>query len=112
MAITWAQVVLIAPALSTMTPDQQTFYLTFADSLNATVWGTKLERASVLVVAHHASLFKEGAQGPSGPITAEATARVSRSYAVPPASDPFWDRTSYGAAYKAMLRTLPRGFVT
>lgn len=112
MAITWADVVVLAPALETMTPDEQTLYLSFADSLNATAWGDKLDRASLLVVAHYATLMKEGAFGPGGPISAESTGRVSRSYAVPSAKDPFWDRTSYGAAYKAMVRTLPRGFVT
>lgn len=114
MPITWAQVVLVAPSLATMSIDQQTLFLGWATSLNATVWGAKLEQASILVVAHYATLFAKGGQGPGGPISSESVGRVSRSYAVPPASDAFWDRTNYGSAYKALLRTLPArvGFVT
>lgn len=114
MAITWAQVVVAAPSLSTMTTDEQTYYLGFASGLNATAWGTKLEQGSILVVAHYATLFANGGQGPGGPISSETVRSVSRSYAVPAASDPFWDKTSYGSAYKALLRTLPGrvGFVT
>lgn len=114
MAITWAQVVLIAPKLATMSLDQQTLFLGWADHLNATAWGDKLEQASLLLVAHYATLFAQGGQGPGGPISKEEAGRVSRWYAVPPASDAFWDRTSYGSAYKALLKTLPGrvGFVT
>lgn len=112
--ITWADVLKVAPALSTMSPDQQTLFLGFAvTTLNVTEFGDKYDMASIYFVAHLATATKNGANGPGGPISAEATGRVSRSYAVPPSGDAFWGTTMFGRTYQMIVDSLPAraGFV-
>lgn len=115
MSITWADVVKIAPALSTLSVETQTLVLAqVALMLNAKQFGTKLDMASTYLAAHMGTIVKNGGNGPGGPISAESTGRVSRSYAVPPASDPYWDKTSFGQTFRWVMKTLPGrvGFVT
>ncbi len=115
MSITWADVLKVAPALSTLSVEQQTLILAqVALLLNANVFGTKYDMASTYFAAHLGTLFKEGAYAPGGPITSETIGPASKSYAAPAASDPFWDSTSFGKMYRFIAKTLPPrvGFVT
>lgn len=105
--ITWADVVKVAPKLSTMTTDQQTLFLSMAETtLNATEFGDKYDMGCIYFVAHLATVTQNGANGPGGPISAEATGRVSRSYAVPAAGDDFWSTTMFGRTYQMIVNSL------
>ncbi len=105
--ITWADVLKVAPALSTMSPDQQTLFLGFASTtLNATEFGDKYDMACIYFVAHLATVTKNGANGPGGPVSAESVGQVSRSYAVPQASDPSWGSTMFGRMYQMIVNSL------
>ena len=105
--ITWADVLKVAPALSTLSPEQQTLFLGFAETtLNVTEFGDKYNMACTYFVAHIATVTKNGANGPGGPISAESTGRVSRSYAVPANGDPYWGTTMFGRTYLMIVDSL------
>lgn len=105
--ITWADVVLVAPALSTLSTAQQNLFLSMASTtLNATELGDKYDFACIYFCAHYGAVTKNGANGPGGPISAESTGRVSRSYSVPSSSDEFWSSTAFGRAYQSILNSL------
>lgn len=113
--ITWADVTARAPELSAVALATQTAILADVVLLvNIKAWGAKYDLACTYLAAHMGTISRNGGLGPVGGIESENTGRVSRSYAAPPASDPYWDRSSYGATYKALLKTLPGrvGFVT
>jgi hypothetical protein len=115
MAITWVDVVKIAPALSTLAVDAQTIILAQVTLLlNASAFGAKYDTACTYFAAHLGTLAQEGAYAPGGPITSETIGPGSKSYAAPLASDPFWDTTSFGKMYRWIAKTLPGrvGFVT
>lgn len=105
--ITWADVILVAPALSTLSTAQQNLFLSMAETtLNATEFGDKYDFACIYFCAHYATVTKNGGNGPGGPISAEAVGRVSRSYAVPSAGDEFWSSTAFGRAYQSIVNSL------
>jgi len=105
--ITWDDVLLVAPALSTLSVAQQNLFLSMAETtLNATELGDKYDMACTYFCAHMGTVTKNGANGPGGPISAESTGRVSRSYAVPATSDDFWSTTMYGRTYQMILNSL------
>lgn len=83
-SLTWAQVVLVDPALSAVDVDAQNAILADVDAqLNEFALGTnRYQLCCKYLAAHLGSLaLSEDVQGPSGPLTSESVGSVSRSYA-------------------------------
>jgi hypothetical protein len=104
--ITWVNVVAVAPELSAVALGTQTALLAMVATLlpNPSVLGSQYDAACTWLAAHLGTVSCRGGDGPSGPITAESTGRVSRSYAAPASSDSSYSSTSYGQLYLAIIK--------
>jgi hypothetical protein len=102
VAVTWDDIVIVAPALATVSVPGQNFYLTESlRQIDPDVWGEFATVGQIYLAAHMATL---GQGAGAGPITSETLGAMSRSYAVP-----LWLRSSlaltrYGAEYDRLLR--------
>lgn len=111
MAITWADVLAIAPDLSGVGATTQVAIVT---DVNAQVVEGQFpsvaaaDRARKYLAAHLATVSKDGGRGAGGPVQSESMGGVSRSYAVfsPAGADPSLDATAYGKEYRRLLRQL------
>lgn len=107
MAITWTDVVNIAPELSTVATDTQTAILAdVALQMPAEVWGTMLDTGSKYLAAHLATVTSRRGGGGAGPLTSETVGQVSRSYAAPLKATSIMS-TPYGVEYDRLLMNLP-----
>lgn len=94
--------VLIAPSLSTVSTDAQTFYLTESlRQIDSDVWGEYATVGQIYLAAHMATL---GSGSGSGPVTSETLGQMSRSYAVPMWLNTSLALTRFGAEYKRLLK--------
>lgn len=84
--ITWAQVVLVAPALSTTATGLQDLILAqVAREVNDGAWGDHADTARTLLAAHKGTKFANAASGSGAGIvgavvTSESLGPMSRSY--------------------------------
>jgi hypothetical protein len=104
VAITSADVLLIAPELSAVTAGQWTALI--ADvylQLDSDTWGTWLDLGAKYLAAHAATLTKRS--GVAGAIQSEAAGSVSRSYAVAPEGSGLLS-TSYGQEFSRLQRQI------
>lgn len=106
MAITSSDVLLIAPELSTISGGQWTAILAQVTmQMDATAWGTWLDKGAVYLAAHLATMTKR--VGTAGAVQSESVGSVSRSYAVSSSVDGAALRsTSYGMEYSRLLNLL------
>lgn len=112
-AITWPDVVAIAPELGTLGATAQTMILDHVNTaLNVRVFGgeesPKLRLARVLLAAHYGTVAMSGGAVIAGPVTSESAGGLSRSYATTFATDAFggpWGSTTYGQSFAALVRT-------
>jgi hypothetical protein len=111
MAITWADVEDLAPALSAVGADSQTAILAIvAVRVVASRWGANYTEAASYLAAHIGTLTLRAATAAgtgSGPITSETVGPISRSYAAPTsamASDSSLHLTPWGLAYREACR--------
>jgi hypothetical protein len=119
VAITWADVVAIAPSLSTgVGVTAQAMIIAFVtevvdDSDDAWGDGALYTMGASLLAAHFGSLVKtNSANGAQGPVTSMAQGDTSKSFAAPTfdASEGALGATSYGRNYLALVATLPSSF--
>lgn len=111
-SITWADVILIAPDLSTLTVSQQNAILAQVELQMNTVWGDKIDLGAVWLAAHIGTLIKRATAGSgggaSGPVTQETVGQVSRSYAnVFSIALGSFSLTPFGMEYERLLMQLP-----
>jgi hypothetical protein len=106
--LTWADVVKIAPDLSTLSAEQQTAVLADVDAqLNEAAFSTaaRYTLACKYLAAHLGVLVKRGADETPGPLVSESVGTVSRTYAIGEAmSDAALGSTSYGVQYQGVVR--------
>lgn len=101
MAVTWADVVIVAPALSTLDVPSQNFFLTESlRQIDSDVWGEYATVGQIYLAAHMATLTLGAG---SGPITSETLGQMSRSYAVPLWLKSSLALTRFGAEYDRLL---------
>ena len=114
MAVTWADVVKVAPELSELSENQREAVLEdVALQLSESALGSVYDLASKFLAAHFGVMVLRGVDAPGGPLSAESVDGVSRSYSPGRIKDSDLESTSYGKRYKAVIRNLPyrTGFV-
>lgn len=113
--IIWTDVVAFAPELSTIAAGAQTDILAHVnDTLVVTEFGgetaAKTRLARIYLAAHFGTVTAQGAAGAAGPVVSETVDRLSRTYGQPyggGAAPDSLDSTSYGKAFRALVRTTP-----
>lgn len=110
-AIVWADVLGLAPELSTVSTLGQTDILAYVETLDYTKFsddeGSPIFRlARIYLAAHLGTITLQGGAGAAGPVTQESVGGISRSYGQPfggvaPGS---LDSTAYGKAYRMIVR--------
>lgn len=111
-AITWDDVLLFAPELSTFDSDAQDEILLFVneEGIDVTQWGgedaQRLRLARIYYAAHIATASSQGGNGgAAGPVTSETAGGLSRTYAFASvASDLLLDSTNYGRLLRMLMR--------
>lgn len=112
-AITWTDVVDVAPALSTVDADAQTMILAYVNAeLDVVMFGgeaaPKTKLARVYLAAHLGTLSRPGASATAaGPVVSESAGGLSRSYAnmVSSTSSAGLERTTFGTMYAFLVGT-------
>jgi hypothetical protein len=108
--ITWTDVALLDPRLSTVPSGAQMALL--ADvylMLPAARWGAKLDLGAKYLAAHMGTLYLRGGSGPAGPLTHEQLGPAARSYAAPMLLHGWMsdlDITPWGLLFKRLVRGL------
>jgi hypothetical protein len=104
--LVWADVVNVAPDLSSLTVAQQNAVLFDVDTqLAETKLGTRYFQACRYLAAHLGTLVKRGATGAGGVVSSESVGAVSVSYSVPSSSsDDGLGATVWGMQYKRIIR--------
>lgn len=103
-SITWADVLLIAPELSTLSSGQQTAILAQVElQMGKGIWGANIDLGAVWLAAHLGTLTKRA--GRAGPVTQEAVGQVSHSFGVPLMS--LLNATVYGQEFERLLLNQP-----
>jgi hypothetical protein len=108
--ITWADVVAIAPELSTVATASQNAILAMADrQIDEESWSDLADDGRKLLAAHLATLLLNN----RGLVTQETLGPLSRSYALPPGIVGSFAMSSYGTEYRRLIGLLPSslGFV-
>jgi hypothetical protein len=115
MATTKANVLAIAPELSTLSDDTWDLILAdVANDLSATVFGSRLEQAARYLAAHRLTLIAQGSSGGSGgQLTKEKTGDEMREYSDGTrwsARDALYARTQYGLTFLEIRNRSTFGF--
>jgi hypothetical protein len=101
--ITWADVQVVAPELSSVPSGSQTVFIADAYAqMNTAIWGAYLDRGAKYLAAHLATMSNR--RGQAGPASEKHVGKIGQSNAVnkgPLAS------TSYGEEYLRIIDTLP-----
>lgn len=113
-AITWSDVVLLAPELSAVASGAQTLILSYVNGLlDVTAIdpvgedGNITKMARIYLAAHCATKIGTGAGG-AGAVTSESLGGLSRSYAVQAsATAEALKTTGYGVQYLGMINRSP-----
>lgn len=108
-AITWEDVLAVAPELTTTTDPARVIFLSYANNaLAVSEWGGEasptLKLARCYLAAHQAASSVAGATGAVGPVTSESAGGLSRSYASTPASSSEMGSTRYGQSWVELAR--------
>lgn len=110
-SIVWADVLGVAPELSTVSALGQTDILAYVnEAFVVDEWGgdaSKLLRlARIYLAAHYGTVSVQGSAGAAGPVIGESAGGLSRQYASnsPMGTDPLFDTTPYGKAFRNLAR--------
>jgi len=99
MAITWTDVVGIAPELVSVETATQTAILAVVSrQIDGDAWGEFADDGAKYLAAHLASI-----RGNEGLVTTETLGQMSRSYALPPGIMGSLALSTYGAEYKRLI---------
>ena len=106
MAISWSDVVKIAPELSTLAVDTQNEILADVDlEVDPGTWNEFADKGRKYLAAHLGTLARPGSVGVAGPVTSETLGPMSRSYSVEGATDAgALSSTRYGVEYARTRR--------
>ncbi len=105
MAITWADVLLIASELSTTATATQNAILEDVDrEVDDGAWGEFANKGKKYLAAHLATITAQSGAGGAGPITSETLGPMSRSYASAADTGNSLTSTRYGMEYLRILR--------
>lgn len=115
MAIVWADVLAIAPELTTASVPvaTQTVLLAIAErQIDDDAWSDFADDGRRYLTAHLGSLYVSGGSA-GGAVTSETLGPMSRSYAQGSTEDGSLGTTKYGVFYRHLIRLLPcsLGFV-
>lgn len=113
-SIIWSDVLAHAPELSIVSSGAQADILAVANTvLDVSQFGgetaPKTKLARIYFAAHFATIDAQGSTGATGPVIGESVGGLSRQYASnsPMGTDPLWEKTPYGQAFRALLRATP-----
>lgn len=116
-SIVWSDVTAHAPELVTATGPStaaQADILAVAnDVLDVSQFGgettAKTKLARIYFAAHFGTIDAQGSSGATGAVISETVGGLARMYASysPAGTDPLWDATPYGKAFRALLRATP-----
>lgn len=99
MAITWQDVINIAPEMSTTPTGMQNAILNIvANQVDYSVWNEFGDAGSAYLAAHLVAI-----SGDEGMVTQESLGAMARSYALPPGIMGSLALSTYGAEYKRLL---------
>jgi hypothetical protein len=110
-AITWADVVAVAPELALIDVIAQDFFLDYVNSqfdvsLLDGEDGPRTRLARIFLAAHLATLSRRGRTSSSGPVIEEALGPQSRKYAdITEHYDSLLASTPYGLMYLSVINT-------
>lgn len=104
MAITWQDVIDVAPELAEIPASSQGAFLTTATTLvqDADVWGDLLPIGQAYMAAHLGQLWRLKGRGP---ISSEGVGALSRAYASLSGDRGVWDLTPAGQMFIALVLT-------
>ena len=110
--VTWSEVKAIDSTLSAVDLDAQTMILAFANNaLIPSLFGgeasPKLRLARIYIAAHFGALSLQGSGKWTGQVISESALGIARSYQSnsPNGTNPLWDKTPHGQAYRTLVRT-------
>lgn len=111
MATTKADILKIAPELSSVSDDTFSFFITEAGRyINQAAWGEKANFAHALYTAHLLTMSSRGAssQGAAGPVTAMKLGEASINFGQINLSgnDAILGTTTYGSQFLSLRKTL------
>jgi hypothetical protein len=105
MAIVWADVLAIAPELSTVATGTFQAILTIADrQIDDERWGEFADDGRRYLAAHMATISNGDAGGAAGPIASETLGPMSVSYGAIADVDGELSGTKYGVFYRHLMR--------
>lgn len=105
MAVTWADVVLLDPALASVpAPAQNAILSDTARQLSTETWDTKFDLAYKYLAAHCGILYLRGSAGLPGAVSKERVGEVERDYSVPQTHVNSLDETIWGREFQRLLR--------
>ena len=105
MAITWPDVVAIAPQLATLpTATQDAILAAVALLTDPDTWEEKYDLGMTYLAAHLGQLYLNGQNGVAMPVGSEKVGEVSRKYEFPTNWKDALDTTLYGLTYKMILQ--------
>jgi hypothetical protein len=109
VAIAWSNVTDVAPELATGVPTalQVALVALANDEIDDDVLEARADLARAYYAAHFATLAKRG--DVSGTVVGESVGDISTQYGnnSPVGSDPLFDTTSYGKAFKLLAKHAP-----
>lgn len=119
-ALTWADVVNVAPELSTVSSTRQTLFITLAEERVSNEFFRGVDAKTYLLAraylaAHFATMPGTGSIGPVGATTSMSEGGVSESFSqVTPRTMSLLSTTSYGRMFLLLVGWSPAvaGFVT
>ena len=114
-SIVWADVIGVAPELSTVSSLAQTDILAHVNvALNVANFGGEahvtLRLARIYMAAHMGTFANTGVAsgGPAGPVVAEEVGDLKTQYGFsPPGAGELWDTTTYGKLFRNLCRMSP-----
>jgi FAD/FMN-containing dehydrogenase len=110
-ALTWADVVVMAPQLSAASAPLQSLVLAMVQArLGQDAFGDLAFDAGLFLAAHLGVVATQGAAGAGGPIASKAAGPVSVSYGIPSDWESGLQLTAYGREF-LRLRRSALGFV-
>ncbi len=107
--LTWADVLVVAPELSTVSADAQTLYVDWATAdVQAASWpnDATAKRAATLLAAHFGA--SHGANAESG-LQSLSIGPISKTYAQSSGNAADFESTTYGAMYRQLRRRYRAG---
>jgi hypothetical protein len=111
-AITWDDVIALAPEVADLSVTGQGFLLDYVNTyLNVSLWGgedsSRLRLGRIYFAAHLAAITVEGGGSAAGPVISEKVGEISRTFANASMSTATGlGSTGYGRMFQLLMRSL------